>query len=71
MHEAVAVLLVGVEDALHDDLLSRGTYGDRPLSGELTGTDPFRDAGTGHTYQGKARETAREIAELVGRWNEE
>ena len=24
--------------------------------------------GTGHTYQGKARETAREIAELVGRW---
>ena len=24
--------------------------------------------GTGHTYQGKARDAAREIAELVGRW---
>lgn len=35
--------------------------------------DPARNRlvvipGTGHTYQGKARETAREIAELVGRW---
>ena len=38
--------------------------------------DPARNRlvvipGTGHTYQGKARDAAREIAELVGRWNEE
>lgn len=37
--------------------------------------DPGRNGivvipGTGHTYQGKARETARQIADLVGRRNE-